>query len=295
MIVLSQKLALVLDEYNDLPGGVQKGIDFADKEKFFSEMKGVLKLLKVGDKYLYVDSKLFGNSLLVSIYGTRIDRTNEDSFDTLLHNFFIYVHSVNRINYTEEMITEYIKGLECYAVDNSVENLWHILNLAKQCIQDSYHSNFSSLLSFYSLIELLVLNDMEPWDRRNVHVSIVKECSNKLPYFYKKISQLNFPEKIYLNKNFSESQIFENLTQLRHKVIHGIFDEARNILEDLFPITNSAGSYMGTTEDAESSAFQDQISNLNGLIRNTLGQILLEWMKDPKGISVIKNNIHFKI
>jgi len=295
MIVLSEKLALVLNDYNELPEKIQKNIDFGNQEKDFSQMKGVIKLLKVDDQYLYIDPKRFSTSLLVSIYGTRIDRTNEDSFDTLLHDFFTWVYYANRVSYTKELITEYIEGLECYAVDNSVENLWHILNLAKQCIKDSNYPNFSSLLSFYSLIELLVLNDIELKDRQKAKVSIVKECGNKLSYFYKNIRPLNFPEKSYINNNFSETQIFENLTQLRHKVIHGVFDEARNKLEELFPIKTSAGIYMGTTEDAESSAFQDQISNLNGLIRNTLGQILLELMKDPRQLSVIKNDINFKI
>ena len=52
---------------------------------------------------------------------------------------------------------------------------------------------------------------------------------------------------------------------------------------------------MGNTEDAESSAFQDQIQNLNGLISNELGQILIEWMKTPRQLSNMKININFTI
>ena len=202
------------------------------------------------------------------------------------------MYIVDRVKYTKEMIATCVRGLERYAVANSFENLWHILNMAKQCIQDSYHPNFSSLLSFYSLVELLVLNES---DRQKAKLRMGEECGNKLPYFYNRISQMNFPEKLFINKNLSEFEVFDILTVIRNKVIHGVFDEARNKLEELFPINSSAGLYMGTTEDAESSEFQDQISNMNGLIRNTLAQILVEMMRDPGQLSVIRNDVNFKI
>lgn len=69
--------------------------------------------------------------------------------------------------------------MECYAEENSMENLWHILNLAKQCIEDSYYPNFSSLLSFYSLVELLVLKDIDV-NQRPQGNTIVKECGREL-------------------------------------------------------------------------------------------------------------------
>ena len=281
---LSKKLSLVLVEYNELSLSIQKNIDYYKKENEVRRLKGDLRLLEINEKYLYVSADLFDESLLRLIYGTRIDRTNEDSFDTLLYDYFTWLGMSKPSKLTEEKLTTYIKGMEIYAETNSVENLWHLLNMTKQCIIDSYQPNFSSLLGFYSIIELLILKDTK-------NKKIVVECGRKLPYFYKNINLLNFPEQYYLNQNLSEREIFENLTRLRHKVIHGVFSEARNILELLFPITNGNNSYMGNTEDAESSEFQNQIQNLNGLLRNELVQILSEWMSSPIKLASIKSNL----
>ena len=81
MIVLSEQLAAVLIDYNELPKNIQQSIDFMEQNEDSSRMKGELKLFKVADQYLYIDPNRFSRSLLVSVYGTRIDRTNEDSFD----------------------------------------------------------------------------------------------------------------------------------------------------------------------------------------------------------------------
>ncbi|MBM7615677.1 hypothetical protein [Alkaliphilus hydrothermalis] len=180
--------------------------------------------------------------------------------------------------------------MEFYAEKNSIENLWHILNLSKQCLEDSYHPNFSSLLSFYSLVELLVLKDI---NKRQSGQYIHQDCGRKLPYFYRNIDLFSFPQKVHLNKKISETHIFEKLTYLRHKVIHGVFKEATEALEEIFPISKSDGTNMGSTEDAESSAFQDQLQNLNALIRSELGEILCKWMESPEELSKIKQDISF--
>jgi len=291
MNVLSEKLALVLIEYNELPENIKKEIDSYNKEEWIRRMKGELRLFNIEMKYLYIHPSLFNNSLLTLIYGNRIDRTNEDSFDTLLYYYFGGFAIINGITITEDSMAKYISGMERYAEDNGVVNLWHIISLAKQCIKDSYEPTFGSLLSFYSLIQLLVLKDIT---RRSNGNFIHEECGRKLPYFYKKIELLNFPQKVFLNNDLSEKDIFEKMTLLRHKVIHGIFNEARNILGELFPIVSRDNVYMGSTEDAESSAFQDQIQNLNSLIRIELGQILHEWMISPQNLSGIKNDISFQ-
>ena len=277
---LSKQLSLVLAEYNELPENIQKNIDFYKKEKEVYRMKGNLRLFEIDKKYLYVTSDLFDKSLLKTVYGDRIDRTNEDSFDTLLYDYFTWFAYINS-KLTEKELTKYIKGMEIYAVSNSIETLWHLLQMAKQCIKDSFQPNFSSLLSFYSIIELLILKDTK-------NKSIVDECGRKLPYFYKNNNISKFPEKYFLDQTLSEKEIFENLTKLRHKVIHGIFDEARCFLDTLFPNKST------NTENAESSAFQDQIQNLNGLLRNELAQILREWMIDPQKIETIKNDLNFQ-
>lgn len=277
---LSKKLSLVLAEYSELPDNIRKNIDFYKRKKEVHRMKGDLILFEIDKKYLYVKPELFSNSLLKEVYGDRTDRTNEDSFDTLLHDYFTWFSYMNS-ELTEEELTKYIKGMESYAVDNSIENLWHLLQMAKQCIENSFQPNFSSLLSFYSIIELLILKDIKA-------KNIVAECGNKLPYFYKNINILNFPEKLFLNCNLSKKEMFENLTRLRHKVIHGIFTEARSILDTLFPNKSTS------TENAESSAFQDQIRNLNGLLRNELAQILREWMIAPQKLAIIKNDLNFQ-
>lgn len=180
--------------------------------------------------------------------------------------------------------------MECYTKSYSMENLWHILNLAKQCLEDSFQPNFTSLLSFYSIIELLVLKDINHRSKGNY---IADECGRKLPYFYKNIPYLNCQAIISIDKILSESEIFKKLTFLRHKVIHGVFHEAVQILNELFPISSTSNQYMGNTEDAESSAFQDQMQNLNMLIRNELAQILHEWMRSPSDLLLVKNNINF--
>lgn len=284
MNVISKKLSLVLAEYDELPNNIQKNIDHYKKEKCVFRMKGDLRLFEANNKYLYVTSDLFDNSLLRIIYGDRIYRTNEDSFDTLLYDYFKWFAYING-KLTEMELVSYVKGLEIYALNNSIENLWHLLQITKQCIENSFHPNFGSLLSFYSIIELLIIDDT---NNKKSKKSIVKECKEKLPYFYKRISDIEFPEKYYLNHDLSEKEVFENLTRLRHKVIHGIFSEARCILDILFP------NKITCTEDAESSAFQDQIKNLNGLLRNELGQILREWMIDPQKLDTIKNNLDFE-
>lgn len=286
MKVLSEKLSLVLITYDELPNNIQEEIDYMKKEKYTFRKKGMLKMLKVENQYLYVFPKYFDDSLLVSVYGTEIDRTNEDSFDTLLYDYFLWLESVNRVKYTEELIEVYVKGLEFYALNYGFENLWHVLSLAKQCLQNSYEANFSSLLDFYSLIEVLVLNDKK---RKKAEMTIVKESGNKLSYFYKKINSLSFSSKSFINNDLGDYEIFEGLTRIRHKVIHGDFNIARKELEILFPIKDNSIVYKGNTEDAESSAFQDQIINLNSLISNTLVQVLIKMMKEPYEFEKIKN------
>lgn len=88
MNVLSKDLALVLIEYNELPDNIQKNLDNIVKNESSVRLKGKLRLFKVEEKYLYVFPDLFKQSKLVSVYGNRIDRTNEDSFDTLLCLYF---------------------------------------------------------------------------------------------------------------------------------------------------------------------------------------------------------------
>lgn len=220
MKVLSEKLSLVLIDYNELPDNIQKDINYIEKDKHFFRMKGMLKMLKIDSLYLYVSPEYFNKSLLVSVYGTRIDRTNEDSFDTLLCDYFSRLEMVNRVKYTEKSIEKYVKGLEIYALKNGFENLWHILNLTKQCIRDSYESNFSPLLSFYSLIEVLTLNDKK---RYKANISIGEECGYKLPIFYKEINCLNFPEKYRVNIDMKDYEIFNNLITILTSMDHTHF------------------------------------------------------------------------
>ncbi|NFO11225.1 hypothetical protein FDB29_08960 [Clostridium botulinum] len=280
---ISKKLALVLDRYDELPMDIKKNIDYYKENKEVPRLRGDLRVFEILGEYLYVDITLYENSLLKSIYGNRVYRTNEDSFTTLIHDYFTLFTMIMSCKPTKAEINEYIVGMDNYIDVNCIENLWHLLNLVNQCIKDSYNPNFSSLLSFYSIIELLVLNDTR-------NRSIVEECVSKLPEFYKEINILNFPAKNKLNSRLSEEEIFKKLTKLRHKVIHGIFVEARSILDSLFPNISENNRYSGNTEDAESSAFQDQIQNLNDLIRNELGQILKLWMKSPERLSSIKSS-----
>ena len=149
MKILSNRLALVLAEYSELPSSVQKVIDGNNKKDI--NMKGVLRLYKCGDKYLYVLPELFEKSELTSIYGNRIDRCNEDSFDTLLYHYFSWLN----LPMDETSLTTYVKGLETYTKSMCIEETWHILNLAIQCLENSYNSNFSAVLTFYALIEIL--------------------------------------------------------------------------------------------------------------------------------------------
>ena len=290
MNVLSNDLALVLMEYNELPESIRKSLDYRVNDKSNIRLKGDLLLFKNNENYLYVYPDLFKKSKLTAIYGNKIDRTNEDSFDTLLCLYFNWFCKSFNVKPTEIDLEKYVGGMDVYTSANSVENLWHIINLAKQCIEDSFQPNFSSLLSFYSIIELLVLNDC---DNRTNGNYITDQCGRKLPYFHKKLSYLSCPALISINKSLSEAELFIELTKLRHKVIHGIFHKARQILNVLFPISSVNGQYMGNTEDAESSAFQDQMQNLNMLIRSELAQILHEWMISPDQIAEIKNDINF--
>lgn len=287
MDVLSKKLSLVLAEYSELPENIQKNIDYCKKEVY--RTKGEMYLFKTDQKYLYVKQDLFDKSLLTIIYGDRIDRVNEDSFDTLLHDYFTWYNTACRKSeLTEEELIKFIKGMETYAIKNSIENLWHLLQMAKQCIKDSFEPNFSALLSFYSLIELLVLTDV---DTKKRDITITEECGRKLSYFYKNGKVINvekYQVQGVLNLTLSEYKVFEKLTKLRHKVIHGIFNEARDILDSLLPNKST------NTENAESSAFQDQIQNLNTLLRIELTQILYEWMIDPRKLEEIKKNLHFQ-
>ena len=234
MKILSNRLALVLAEYSELPSSVQKVIDGNNKKDI--NMKGVLRLYKCGDKYLYVLPELFEKS---------------------------------ELTYTKSMC---------------IEETWHILNLAIQCLENSYNSNFSAVLTFYALIEILILTDKEKRDKGNF---IREECSRKLPQFLKKDSITYLGLQPFINKDLSEKDIFDKLTHIRHKVIHGILKEAREILRELFPMRK--GKYGGATEDAESSVFQDQLRCLNCLIRLVLVNILMEWMHDPNNLLQIKN------
>ena len=165
-----------------------------------------------------------------------------------------------------------------------IEDTWHILNLAIQCLENSYNFNFSAVLTFYALIEILILTDKEKRGKGNF---IREECSRKLPQFLKKDSITYLGLQPFINKDLSEKDIFDKLTHIRHKVIHGILKEARENLRELFPMRK--GEYGGATEDAESSVFQDQLRCLNCLIRLVLVNILMEWMHDPNNLLQIKN------
>lgn len=285
MRVLSKELALVLAKYNELPSNVQKSIDYDNNSNI--DMKGNLHLFKCKEEYLYVLPELFEKSLLTAIYGRRIDRTNDDSFDTLLCYYFSLMNNFRCID--ETTLSIYVKGIENYTKNKGIEDTWHILNLAVQCLGDSYNTNFSALLTFYALVEILVLADVH---HRGSGEYIHEECGRKLPQFLKKDDINYFPIRAFINNELLERKIFENLTTLRHKVIHGDFKKARDTLGVLFPVSDVG--YGGNTEDSESSSFQDQLRNLNGLIRVVLINILTEWMCDPNKLLDIKKNIYYK-
>lgn len=84
----------------------------------------------------------------------------------------------------ETSLTTYVKGLETYTKSMCIEDTWHILNLAIQCLENSYNFNFSAVLTFYALIEILILTDKEKRGKGNF---IREECSRKLPQFLKRI------------------------------------------------------------------------------------------------------------
>jgi hypothetical protein len=65
------------------------------------------------------------------------------------------------------------------------------------------------------------------------------------------------------------------------------------ILNELFPLSND-DEYTGNTEDAESSEFQDQIMNLNGILTCVLCEILTSFMDAPDELAQIKQDINYQ-
>jgi len=290
MKILSEKLAIALIDYDHLPAYLKRDIDYKKRERPLNRMRGDLALFSIDEKYLCVARDFFDNSMLKSIYGERIYRTNEDSFDTLLCLYFVKFFWTTHSTKSEEEIAKFIKGMEEYAINNSIENLWHILNLSNQCFYSSLESNFGSLLTFFSLIEILIISDVA---RRNPGNYLHDECGRKLPVYYSRVSAYNCPAITNLNNDLSDAEIFEKITILRHKVIHGALGDARTILDEILPMPDG-DEYKGNTEDAESSEFQDQIANLNNILRCVLCEILTDFMEDPNALARIKQDISYR-
>ena len=86
MIVASELLALSLYKFDELPKGRKKDVEYYEKNRtYYIPSKGDVHLYRTLDEdYLVVNKDLWSNSKIKEIYGNRVYRTNDDSFDTLL-------------------------------------------------------------------------------------------------------------------------------------------------------------------------------------------------------------------
>lgn len=287
MMILSEKLALSLRSYDELEDSLKKDIAYYKEHRVTSHTKGDVVLFNLEDQYLCVDPNYYEGSLLKSVYGDYIDRTNENSFDTELYFFFTELKYYNReINIDD--IKTFVKGMEVFAKDNSFVTLWHLIIQSTLALKKSRDSNYTQLLMFYSIIEAILLTENYS---KNQDRNLSAQSGRKLPVFLNNSPYDNGIQgvlgSIFTNNlaNIPLKDVFGTIAQMRNKVIHGNLKVANNKLNELFPNPKSL------TEDAESSAFQDQLISLNKLIGRTLSNILLKWLENPNGFQDIKNDI----
>lgn len=95
---------------------------------------------------------------------------------------------------------------------------------------DVANGSSSAVLTFYAFNRNFDFDRIK--EKRGKGNFIREECSRKLPQFLKKDSITYLGLQPFINKDLSEKDIFDKLTHIRHKVIHGILKEAREILRE---------------------------------------------------------------
>lgn len=231
--------------------------------------------------YVDIENSHYKTSFLPNVYGDYISRTNEKSFASLFNEFHKTLDYMNKIcSHKLEFLysstkQENVETLAKY-LDNNLKdkddfiNLWHVMQLVNTSLYTSHKPSFNFLLSFFSIMEIILIKDLKRTAR--------KEYTNKLPFFLK--SSL-IPVDLFVA---NPQEFTSKLVDLRNKVIHGDIREAQKILELI--INDDECSI----EDVESSRFFQKIQILNSFLMKALGSILSHWIVCNSTIQVVKND-----
>lgn len=279
-IFLSQKLALKLCEFECLEDTRKKDVKYNKENPYSLEMMGDRFYYCTSDNmYLVISTENYEGSLLPEIYGSRIYRTNDDSFDTILCKIFQKL-SIDREMlickrpYSSKDIEGIIQGLDLILEywGNDIWKLYQLLLFIDDFLEPKYNHSLLKINKFFNIVELLIFN---PSDSSNNQ----QKAKQKFPSFISGYWLSGWP--VYLKEDYkpiselrNKERISEKIAFIRNKVTHNEFEKVVNELNKIFDTQS-------LTEDAESNGVFDQIRLFNMILSEIIINIIESLIEDP--------------
>lgn len=271
-IFLSQRLALKLCEFECLEDTRKNDVKYNKENPYSLEMIGNRFYYCTSDNmYLVISTEDYEGSLLPEIYGSRIYRTNEDSFDTTLCKILQKMYYTNR---NSKDIAKFVQGLNLILEywGNDIWKLYQLLLFLDDFLETKYDHSLLKINKFFNIVELLIFN---PSDNSNNK----QKAKEKLPSFISGSNFMVWP--VYLKEDYkpisellNKEIISEKIALIRNKVIHNDFRRVVNELNQIF-------NKQSLTEDAESNGVFDQIRKFNMILSEIIMNIFESLIEDP--------------
>lgn len=284
MIVASELLALSLYKFDELPKGRKKDVEYYEKNRtYYIPSRGDVHLYRTLDEdYLVVNKDLWSNSKIKEIYGNRVYRTNDDSFDTLLCSILTKLSLKNGFSTFStdrllKLITSFNLILEKW--DYNVWKFYHWLLFVDDFLDIKFDDSLLKTIKFFNVVELLIFNKSK---------NNTENCKDILPQFLLGAK----PEQLYiwpcfLLENYQPArdkseEICEKIAIIRNKVTHNDFQKVFKALEGLL-------SQKSLTEDAESNGNFDQVRVYNMILDTIIVNIFEMLINSPQEVLNLSN------
>ena len=284
MIVASELLALSLYKFDELSQVRKKDVEYYKKNRTcYIPSKGDVHLYRTLDEdYLAVNKDLWLNSKIKEIYGNRVYRINDDSFDTLLCSILTKLalkndYSTFSTDRLLKLITSFNLILEKW--DYNVWKFYHWLLFVDDFLDIKFNDSLLKTIKFFNVVEILIFNKSK---------NNTENCKDILPQFLLGAK----PEQLYIWPSFllenyqpardKSKEICENIAIIRNKVTHNDFQKVFKALEGLF-------SQNSLTEDAESNGNFDQVRVYNMILDTIIVNIFEMLINSPQEVLNLSN------
>lgn len=279
-ILLSQELSLKLCNFEDLEDFRKKDIEYVEEHPDELWMLGDRYYYSTSDNmYLVISIEDYKESLLPEIYGPKIYRTNEDSFDTTLYKILQKLCCyrglcVGRNSYSSKDIASFIQGLNLILEhwENDIWKLYQLLLFIDDFLEPKYDHSLLKINKFFNIVELLIFNPSDSGGNQ-------QKAKKKFPSFISGYWLSGW--SVYLKEDYkpiselrNKERISEKIAFIRNKVTHNKFEIVVNELNEIFDTQS-------LTEDAESNGVFDQIRKFNMILHEIIMNIIESLVNDP--------------